>query len=119
MSETFTYDSLFAGHVQPVVVGTETITGGNFSRGTVLGYITADDKCTISDSALDPADGSEKIYAILADDTDASQADKLATVYYTGEFNTNKLTFGGTDTAETRKVEARNVGIFFKPAVPA
>ena len=117
MSEQFTYDALFAGHVQPVVVGTETITGGNYARGTVLGIITADGKCTISNSTAE--NGSEEIYAVLADDTDASGGDKTATVYYTGEFNINKLTFGGSDTAATRKVEARKVGIFFKPAVPA
>jgi hypothetical protein len=119
MAEVFEFDSLFAGKVQPVVAGAETITGGNFARGTVLGYLTATDKCTIVDSEADPADGSENVYAILAEDVDASGGDVVGVVYYTGEFNTAKLTFGGTDDADDHKVAARNIGIFFKDAVPA
>lgn len=115
----FKYDNLFAGHVAPVVVGAETITGGNFKRGTVLGYVTAADKCTIIDSAVDPKDGSEIVYAILAKDTDASSEDVEAPVYYTGEFNERSLVFGGTDTVATHKVAARNIGLFFKNTVEA
>lgn len=117
MTETFTHDNLFAGHVQPVVAGAETITAGSYTRGTVLGRISASDKCQICDSAA--VDGSGDIYAILAEDTDASSGDVVAPVWYTGEFNKSALTFGGTDTAATRKQDARNVGIFFKDTVPA
>lgn len=117
---TFTPDNLFAGHVQPVVVGAETVTGGSFKRGTALGYITASGKVTLlAKEAADPATGAEKLYAILADDVDASEEDKVATVYYTGEFNARSVIFDEDDSAEIRKVEARNIGIFFKDTVPA
>lgn len=62
-------------------------------------------------------DGSSKIYAILAEDCDATSADKACVVYYTGEFNQAALTFGGSDTYATHKVDARRLDIFFKPAV--
>lgn len=116
MAEVFNYDSLFAGKIQPVVAGAETITGGAaYTRGTVLGLITASGLCTISNSAAE--NGSENIYAILAEDVDATGGDVAAAVYYTGEYNVDALTFGGSDTAADRKQEARNVGIFFKPTV--
>lgn len=114
---TFNYDNLFAGKIQPVVTGVETITGGNFTRGTVLGMVTASELCTIVNSAN--ADGSQTFYAVLAEDCDASAGDVDAVVYYTGEFNKNALTFGGTDTSDTHRVAARKVGAFFKNAVSA
>lgn len=117
MAETFTPDNLFAGHVQPVVSGSETITGAAFTRGTVLGQVTADSKCVAVNNAL--SNGAQTVYAVLAEDVDASSEDKVAAVYYTGEFNTNALTFGGDDTVADHKRGARNVGIFFKDTVSA
>lgn len=115
---TFEHDNLFAGHVQPVNVGVETITGGAaYTRGTVLGMITASELCKPVDNAQ--TDGSQVIYAILAEDTDATGGDVDAPVYYTGEFNSRKLTFGGDDTAADHRVAARKIGLFFKDTVPA
>lgn len=113
----FKYDNLFAGHVAPVVVGAETITGGAFVRGTVLGLVTASGKLKAVDNAQ--TDGSEEVYAILARDTDASEGDVEAPVYYTGEFNERSLVFGGDDTAADHKVGARKLGLFFKNTVAA
>ena len=113
----FKYDNLFAGHVAPVVVGAETITGGTFVRGTVLGLVTASGKLKAVDNAQ--TDGSEEVYAILARDTDASEGDLEAPVYYTGEFNERSLVFGGDDTAADHKVGARKLGLFFKNTVAA
>jgi hypothetical protein len=116
MAEVFAYDSLFAGKVQPVVAGAETITGGAaLTRGTVLGIITATGLCKPVDDSL--TDGAENVYAVLAEDADASGGDVEAPVYYTGEFNESALTFGGDDTAADHKVAARNIGMFFKSAV--
>jgi hypothetical protein len=60
----------------------ETITGGSFTLGTVLGKITASGKFT----ELDPAaeDGSENAAAVLGADCDASTADKIAMVVARG-----------------------------------
>lgn len=117
-TETLTYDALYAGNVAKVVRDYATITGGNYTRGTALGMITASGKLTIVDSSK--TDGSENIYAILETPiVNASSADVVAEVSYTGEFNTNKLVFGGTDTAATHKVSARKIGLFFKTAISA
>lgn len=113
--DSFTPDNLFAGNVMPVVTDKGTITAGTYTRGTALGRITATGKLTKVNSAS--VDGSQTIYGILAEDTDASVTDKVAPVYLTGEFNEGQLVFGGTDTADTHRVEARKLGIFFKIAV--
>lgn len=117
MAETFTYDNLFAGKVQPVVSGSETITGAALTRGTVLGRITASGKLVAVNDSL--TNGAETPYAVLAEDVDASGADAVAPVYYTGEFNEDAVTFGDDDTVADHKVAARNIGIFFKPVVSA
>lgn len=116
---TMTPDNLFAGQVAPVVAGSETIVSGAgaLARGTVLGRITASGKLTKVLSTAN--DGSEAPYAVLAEAVDATAADKVAPVYYTGEFNQAKLTFGGADTAATHKVASRKLGMFFKSAVSA
>lgn len=115
LTETFSYNNLFAGNVMPVVTDKATITGGTYTAGTVLGRITASGKLKKVDSTA--IDGSQTIYAILADDVDASLADAPGAIYLTGEFNESKLIFGGTDTADTHRFEARKIGIFFKTAI--
>lgn len=117
MAETFNYDNLFAGKIQPVVAGSETVTGAAYTRGTVMGRITASGKLVALDNAL--TNGAENIYAVLAEDVDASGGDVEAAVYYTGEYNEDAVTFGGDDTVADHKVAARNIGIFFKPVVSA
>ncbi|MAY72071.1 MAG: head decoration protein [Halomonas sp.] len=117
MAETFTYDNLFAGKIQPVVAGSETITGAALARGTVLGLVTASGKCVAVNDAL--INGAENVYAVLAEDVDASGGDVEAAVYYTGEFNETAVAFGGDDTVADHKQAARNIGIFFKPVVSA
>lgn len=119
MTETFNYQNGFAGHTMPVVGGSETIASGAgvLTAFTCLGKITASEKMVIVDSTND--DGSEDIYCILAEDVDATSADVVAAVWYTGEFNENKLVFGGTDDADDHRVAARKLSIFFKSAVSA
>lgn len=116
-THTFESDNLFAGHVQPVVAGSETLLAGQgvLVRGTVLGSITASSKLKTVDSAQ--SDGSQTVYAILAADTDTTDGDIEGPVYYTGEYNKNELVFGGSDTADTHKTQARNIGIFFKDVI--
>lgn len=59
-------------------------------------------------------DGSANPVAILADDVDATEEDKPAPVYLTGEFNEDALTFGGSDDADTHRDALRALGIFLK-----
>lgn len=104
---TFNHDELFAGDFDVV---TDSITvGADLSRGTVLGIITASGNAVAVDSAQ--TDGSQTPYAVLAEDVLTGD---VATVYLTGEFNSNKLTFGGTDTVDTHKKALRELSIFVK-----
>lgn len=117
MAEVFTPDNLFGGNVAPVVADKATIVSGAgvLTRGTVLGLVTASGKLNIVDSTA--LDGTKDVYAVLAEDVDATSADKKCGVYLTGEFNIDKLIFGGSDTATTHKVNARKIGIFFKKTI--
>jgi hypothetical protein len=114
----FEHDNLFANGVMPVVTNTITVqSGASYLRGTVLGIVTATGEATIVDSTA--ADGSEKPYAILADDVDATEATAVSVAYFTGEFNEAALIFGGTDTTVTHEVALREIGIFLKKTVKA
>jgi hypothetical protein len=64
-------------------------------------------------------DGSQQPYAILLEDKDASLADKTVTVGLTGEYNSNFMTFGGTDTVTTHKNALRLLSIYLKTGVAA
>ncbi|PWK16069.1 head decoration protein [Tumebacillus permanentifrigoris] len=111
-------DNLFAGGVQRAVTGVVTLKAGlAYTRGTVVGLITAEDKAVAADSTK--TDGSERPNGILTDDVDATMADVITTVYLTGEFNEAALTFGGTDTADDHKQTLRDIGIFLKSNVKA
>ena len=115
-----TPDNLFAGtQVQPVVADEVIIAtaAGAVTRGTVLGKITATGLYVPVDSGA--TNGSETAVAVLAEDTDATDDDKPAPGYFTGEYNENALTFGGTDTAEDHRDALAARGIFLKSNVPA
>lgn len=117
-TESVTYDNLFVtGSGFPVVTSYVTIaSGNNYKRGTILGIVTASDKAVAVDSTKNT--GEESPYAILANDTNATSADTVAPVYFTGEYNGAALTFGGTDTIAKHKVALRKIGIFVKSAQP-
>ena len=118
MPETYTPDNLFAGHVMPKVTDVMTILAGqNLVRGAVLGRITASGKGKLVDK--DSVDGSQAVYAVLAESTDATAADKTSPVFLTGEFNENAIIVGAGDTVADHKASARAVGIFIKSTVEA
>lgn len=70
-------------------------------------------------SVATATDGSQVPSAILADDCDATAADKNIGVYDTGEFNQNKVIYDGTWTLAALKLALRTFSIFLKPAVSA
>jgi hypothetical protein len=109
------YENVVAGDFPRVTESAVIITGQNLTAGTVVGKITASGKLKKVDSAA--VDGSQAPFGVLATATDATSADKTATVYLTGEFNINKLVFGGTDTFATHKVALRDLSIFGKTSV--
>lgn len=64
-------------------------------------------------------DGSQTPVAILAEDADASSADAYAIAYYTGDFNSDAMTFGAGHTAASVKDALRDRGIFLHTPVSA
>lgn len=64
-------------------------------------------------------DGSAEVYGVLAAAVDASSADAVGPAFLSGEFNESALTFGGSDTADDHRDQARAKAIFFKSAVSA
>lgn len=80
-----------------------TITGGKFERGTILGVSEGgfpDGKMTISKLAPE---------AILAETVDASQEDKKAVVYLTGEFNLLALKANAEIETLLEKLRAKSI----------
>lgn len=112
-----THDNLIGGTAVNMVTESIVLDTGNLQRGAVLGRITATNKWVLSASAA--ADGSQVPRAILAEDTDATAADKTTIAYFTGEFNTAALTFGAGHTAASTADALRDVGIFLKTNLAA
>ena len=55
-------------------------------------------------------DGSAVPVAILAEDVDATDSDRQAVVYHSGEFNTAALIYGKGHTAQTVWTSTRTTG---------
>ncbi len=92
-------DQLLAHEVTPLTYKETLITGQNLKRGAMVGKITTGGKMTLSLSAS--GDGSQVPYGILAEDCDATSADKEALVFVKGSFNAHKVVLGTGWTAKT------------------
>lgn len=57
--------------------------------------------------------GAAEVFGVLMQDADASSGDIVSVAALCGEFNANALVFGGSDTAATRKTDARAKSIYF------
>ncbi|MFN3464725.1 MAG: head decoration protein [Terricaulis sp.] len=86
------------------------VSGQNLAAGALLGQITTGGKYSKSLSAS--SDGSQTPCAILAEACDASGGDKSAFVYYTGEFNENKVDIGASHTAAGLRRTLAQKGIY-------
>ena len=108
---TFEYDGLIGGCEPAIFTKNITIASGagKLARGTVLGKVTASGKYLKVNSAN--TDGSQTAKCVLAYPVDATSTDVVATVYWSGLFNREKLIFGGTDTATTHEDALRDVNI--------
>lgn len=107
---TYTPDSLHAGDFPIRTRKVTIITGQNLVRGAVLGKITASSKYNLSASAA--ADGSQTPTAILAEDVDATTADKEAVAYISGDFNATALTLGAGHTVASITEGLRDQNIY-------
>src|SRR5688572_5711884 len=109
-STTHSHDKLVAGPFERLKSRQITvITGQNLVRGAVLGKITASGKYNLSLSAA--VDGSETPDLILAEDCDATAADKVTVAYERGDFAESALTIGAAHTADSIREGLRVKGI--------
>lgn len=101
MSEQYIPDNLIAGVGFPVTTDIVWIKEGqNLKRGALLGKDT-NGKYSLSKTSS--SDGSEIPHRILAEDIDATDEDKKAVVYKSGQFNARAIIFGEGHTAESVK----------------
>lgn len=98
-------DTLLAGDLRAV---TESIVldTGNLTRGTLL--VKSGTKFVANAAAADAT----KVYAVLAEDTNATAADKTTVAYVTGMFNPAAMTLGAS-LADVQDI-LRDKGIHFK-----
>jgi len=108
--QSYTPKEIIAGDFPLVTRSGILAAGQNLKRGAVLGRITASGKLVLSASAS--SDGSQGVFAILADDeADATAEDVGVTVYITGQFNSPNLTFGTGHTAASTRDTLRTLSI--------
>jgi hypothetical protein len=113
---TFTPDNFLIGGDSPTVSRQITlITGQNLTRGAVLGKITASGKYNLSLSAA--ADGSQVPVAVLAEDTDATAADKVTVAYMKAIVNENRLILGTGHTLASVREPLRDFGIYLQSSI--
>jgi len=113
ISETFDWKDILAGPFPLVSTEVTVLSGSNLKRGTVLGLITASQKVVAVDDAA--VDGSEIVHAVLSADVDATAGDLVGPAFLTGEFDSEKMIFGGgPDVIADHIVNARAKSIFFK-----
>lgn len=109
----YTPDNLIAGNEVPLLVENITIEKGQkLKRGTVLGVVKETELGKQVNSSA--SDGSEVVYAVLADDTDATEENKNASVYICGYFNSSALLVPSGEEIKTYKNELRKLGIYVK-----
>lgn len=114
-SESFTPDNLFYSDYPVTTDSITVLTGqGVLSRGSVLGKVTASGKYKLTDS--ESTDGSEDPKYILLEEVDTSSADVESVGAKSGNFNSNSLVFGGSDTIATHVDAMRDVGLYVNAA---
>lgn len=105
--------STLLGAHPPVIVPITLATGENLKRGHVLGKITVGGQYAGYDNDL--STGVETARAILAEDTDATDAATPTIAYVHGEFNASALTWDDAANDKTAGIaDLFAVGIFVK-----
>lgn len=108
-------DPLLAGDFPRVTTEVTILAGQNLARGAVVGRVTASGKYVLSASAA--GDGSQTPVGILVQDTDATAADKNASIYRTGEFNQAAVILGAGHTVSSIRDGLEAKQIYLKPTL--
>lgn len=106
---TYEPDSLFVSNQIAVLTKGVTLAKGvEAKRGAVIAL----DATTKKGNVADKARTTDIIYGILSDNVDATELDTIATVYITGHFNAESLSFKEGTTLEDFEMELRKLGIY-------
>lgn len=117
-SDVFVPDRLIAGNAHLLAGRSITILSGQvLARGAVLGKITASGKYVLSLAAAN--DGSQVPDLILAEDVNATGADKPGLAYERGDFSSGALTLGTGHSIASIRDTLRGKGITLITSIPA
>lgn len=116
MSETFSYENLIAGEQKDIVnlPGTVRISEA-FSRGALLGRLTATGKWQVIDE-----DGAAacNMFGIATEAVDTTAGTEVLTsIFVEGEFNENHVIFAYADTADDWRVLLQAKNIYLRKSV--
>jgi hypothetical protein len=111
----FIQDGLVAGDKKIVTDAHTFPQDTDLKRGTLLGKVTAGGALVMADK--DATDGSENVYAVLAEDvlTGTGETD-AACIYLSGQFANDKVIFA-TGVVADYKESARDKAIYLTPTV--
>lgn len=110
-------DNLIATNAHPVTGQTVTVESGagELERGALLGR-KSNDKFVMLSSIAKTAGATAEV--VLASDVDASDADAIAEVYNSGDFNENALKVGkGYTIGEDDRKALKDAGIYLSNSV--
>ncbi|MFZ6767505.1 head decoration protein [Undibacterium sp. Di26W] len=109
-TDVYIPDRLIADDADGIVgKGIILLGGQSYSRGTVLGKITASGKYTLAATAA--TDGSQSPSVVLAQDCDATAGDAGGLGYFAGTFNSAALTIGAGHTVQSVTDALRGLSI--------
>lgn len=115
---TFTpQQALLAGMDDTISRQITLAVGQNLKRGSLLGRVTATGRYVLSLAAA--ADGSQNPAAILAEDSDASAAEKVTVAYFAGTFDENVVIYGTGQTAANTREALRSININLQSSITA
>ena len=109
-------DQLIAGDHPIRTTGITVLAGQTFTRGSLLGRITASGKYVLSLS--DAVDGSQAPAGIAVEDVTAA-ADTVSVMYIAGDFNVNQMTIGASHTTSSIRQGLADKSIYLHNPVPA
>jgi len=116
MSETFVYDNLVAGNQRPLVNRSATIRVYEaFSRGTLLGRLTATGKWQVIAAAGVATCNDFGVATEAVDTTDGVEA--VTSVYVEGEFNEDMVIYSYSNVASDWRELLTPHGIYLRTTV--
>ena len=112
---TYNEDGLQIGGLEFITEEGTILSGESVVRGEVVGKVTASGKYIPCDHTV--SDGSQIPRGIMVMAIDASAADVTGVFYTHGQFDSDKLTFGGTSDIDDLKDALKDANLYTKDLV--